>query len=100
MTQYTRRFIHLKCQVSDIQEAMVIESVASSLKTGPARRQIRAEEPQTLELLLKILEAQARGEEDELKESKTRGKPMQTEHFSRPKEKPAGGTSGWIWSAA
>lgn len=52
---------------------MVIEAVASGLYTGPAQRQIMAEEPQRLEHLLMILEARARGEEDELKARKARG---------------------------
>lgn len=59
----------------------MIESVASSLKTGPTRRQIRAEEPQMLEHLLQILEAQARGEEDELKARKSGGDTMPPGHF-------------------
>lgn len=91
LAPYMRCFIHLKCQVSDIQEVMVIESIASGLKTGLAQRQIRVEEPRTLEYLLQILEAQVRGEEDELKAKGSRGNVVAPEQFQdrrrgRPEE--------------
>ena len=56
LANYTRRFIHLKCQVSDIHDATVIESVAKGLRMGAARSAIRVKQPQTLDQLLSILE--------------------------------------------
>lgn len=66
---------------------MVIESVAQGLKVGLARRQIRAEEPKTLDHSLHILQAQARAEEDERQAERLRGRAF-GQNTERRRERP------------
>lgn len=64
LAAYTKRFIHLKCQATDVNEGQAIESVARGLTIGAARARIRELHPKTLDELLEILEGQVQVEED------------------------------------
>ena len=64
LADYTRRFIHLECQATDVNEATVIETVIQGLRIGAARSEARRQQPKTLDHMIRILESQVRVDED------------------------------------